>query len=116
MLSVQESVGLQKGGVLLTSEARNTVVKRQEDELAQAEAIVGKAEQAQIKAKRKALLTAVDTTRRDMVKMRAAQERLKKELCKDIRVKAKAQVKRLGIPVYIDSFGTPGEPLLGTSR
>ena len=42
------------------------VVRRQEDELAQAKkAIVDKAEKAQIKAARKALLTAVATMRRD---------------------------------------------------
>ena len=57
------------------------VVKKQGDELAQAKAIVDKAEQAQRKAKRKAFLTAVATTRRDMVKMRTAQKKLKKELC-----------------------------------
>ena len=45
---------LQKGGVLLASEARNMVVKRQEDELAQAKAIVDKAGKPQIKAARKA--------------------------------------------------------------
>ena len=37
-----------------TSEARNMVVKKQGDELAQAKDIMDKAEQAQIKAKRKA--------------------------------------------------------------
>ena len=61
------------------------VVKRQEDEVAHAKAIVDRAEQAQIKAKRKALLTAVAATRRDMVKMRTAQKKIKKELCKEIR-------------------------------
>ena len=60
------------------------VVKRQEDEVAHAKAIVDRAEQAQIKAKRKALLTAVAATRRDMVKMRTAQKKIK-ELCKEIR-------------------------------
>ena len=64
------------------------VVKRQEDEAAHARALVDRAEQAQIKAKRKALLTAVAATRRDMAKMRTAQKKLKKELCKEIRVKA----------------------------
>ena len=58
------------------------IAKRQEDELAQAKAIVDRAEQARIKAKRKTLLTAVATTRRDMVKMRTARKRLKKGLCK----------------------------------
>ena len=52
-----------------------------------------------MKAKRKALLMAVATTRRNMVKMRTAQKKLKKELCKEIRVKAKARAKRLGVPV-----------------
>ena len=52
-----------------------------------------------IKAKRKAFLIAVTTTRRDMVKTRAAQKKLKKELCREIRAKAKARAKRLGIPV-----------------
>ena len=75
------------------------VVKRQGGELAQAKAIVDKAEQSQIKAKRKAFLTAVATTRRDMVKVRTARKKPKKELCKEIRVKAKARAKRLGIPV-----------------
>ena len=65
----------------------NVVVKKQGDEL------------AQIKAKRKALLAAVATTRRDMVKMRNAQKKLKKELCREIGAKAKARAKRLGIPV-----------------
>ena len=36
---------------------------------------------------------------KDMVKMRTAQKKVKKELCKEIRVKAKAQAKRLGKPV-----------------
>ena len=63
------------------------VVKRQENELAQAKAIVDKAEQTQIKTKRKALLTAVAAARRDMLKMRTAQKKLNKELCKEIRVK-----------------------------
>ena len=49
--------------------------------------------------KPKALLTAFATTRRDMVKMRTAQKKLKKELCEGIRVKAKTWAKRLGIPV-----------------
>ena len=71
---------LGKGGVLLASEARNRVVKKQGDELARAKAIVDKAEQAKRKAKTKAFLTAVATTRRDMVKMRTAQKKLKKEL------------------------------------
>ena len=74
-------------------------VKRQEDEVAHAKAIVDRAEQAQVKAKRKALSMAVATTRRNMVKMRTAQKKLKKELCKEIRVKAKARAKRLGAPV-----------------
>ena len=39
-------------------------VKRQEDEVAHAKAIVDRAEQAQVKAKRKALLMAVATVRR----------------------------------------------------
>ena len=90
---------LQKGGVLLASEARNMAVKRQEDELAQAKAIVDKAEKAQIKAARKALLTAVATMRRDMVRVRTGQKKLEKEVCKEIRVKAKARAKRFGIPV-----------------
>ena len=55
-------------------------------------------EQAQIKAKRKALLTAVATMRRDTVRVRTAQKKLKK-LCKQIRVKAKAWAERLGMPV-----------------
>ena len=75
------------------------VVEGQKDELAQAKPTVDKAEQAQIKAKRKALLTAVAATRRDMVKIRTAQKKLKKEPRKGIRVKAKARAKRLGIPV-----------------
>ena len=37
---------LAKGGALLASEAKNMIVKRQEDEIAQAKAIVGKAEHA----------------------------------------------------------------------
>ena len=78
---------LGRGGILIASEAMNVVVKKQGDEL------------AQIKAKRKALLAAVATTRRDMVKMRNTQKKLKKELCREIRVKAKARAKRLGIPV-----------------
>ena len=73
-------------------------VKRQEDEVAHAKAIVDRAEQTQIKAKRKAFLMAVATTQRDMVKMRTAQK-IKKELCKEIRVKVKARAKGLGIPV-----------------
>ena len=77
----------------------NRAAKRQGDELAQAKAIVDKAEQAHIKAKRKALLTAVATMRRGMVKVRTARKKIQKELCKDIRVKAKARAKRLGIPV-----------------
>ena len=80
---------LGKGGVLLASEARNMVVKKQGDERAQANAIVDKAEQAQIKARRKAFLTAVATMRRDMVKMRTAQKKLKKVLCREIRAKAR---------------------------
>ena len=75
--------------------------KRQEDEVAHAKAIVDRAEQAQIKATRKALLMAVATTRRNMVKMRTAQKKIKKELCKEIRVKAKARAKRLGLPMNI---------------
>ena len=52
------------------------VVKKQEVELARAKSIVDKTEQAQIKAKRKALLTAVATMRRDMVRVRTAQKKL----------------------------------------
>ena len=74
-------------------------VKRQEDEVAHAKAIVDRAEQAQVKAMGKALLMAVVTTRRNMVKMRTAETELKKELCKETRVKAKARAKRLGVPV-----------------
>ena len=74
-------------------------VKWQEDDIAHAKVIVDRAEQAQVKAKKKALLMAVASLRRDMVKMRTAQKKLKKELCKEIRVKAKARAKRLGIPV-----------------
>ena len=70
------------------------MVKKQGDELAQAKAIVDKAEQAQIKAKRKAFLTAVATMRRDMVKMCTAQKKLKKELCREIRAKAKGAGKK----------------------
>ena len=62
-------------------------------------AIVDKAEKAQIMAQRRAFLTAVATTRRDMVKVRTAQKKLKKKLCKEIKVKTKARAKRLGIPV-----------------
>ena len=56
-----------------------------------------KAEQAQIKAKRKAFLTAVATMRKGMVKVRTVRKKIQKELCKDIRVKAKARAKRLSI-------------------
>ena len=65
------------------------MVKKQGNELAQAKAIVHKGEQAQIKAKRWAFVTAVTTTRRDMVKIRAAQRKFKKELCREIGVKAR---------------------------
>ena len=61
-----------------------------------------RAEQAQIKAKRKDFLMAVATTRRDMVKMRTAQKKIKKELCKDIRVKTKAREKTRH--TCVDSF------------
>ena len=54
-------------------EARNIEIKKQGNELAQAKAIVHKADQALIKAKRKALLAAVATTRSDMVKTRTTQ-------------------------------------------
>ena len=54
------------------------------------EYIVDKAEQAQTKARRRGLLTAVAATQRDMVKMR---KKIKEELCKEIRVKAKAREK-----------------------
>ena len=74
-------------------------VKRKEDEVAHAKAIVDRAEQTQVKAMKKALLMAVASLRRDMVKMRTAQKKLKKELCKEIRVKAKARAERLGMPV-----------------
>ena len=66
------------------------VVKRQEDELAQAKAIVDNAEKTQIKA----FCKAVDTKRRDMVKV---QKKLRMELFGVIRVKAVARAKRLGI-------------------
>ena len=33
------------------------------------------------------------------MKVRTAQEKLKEGVCKEIRVKAKARAKRLGIPV-----------------
>ena len=56
------------------------VVKWQEDELARAKATVDKAEKAQIKA----FCKAVATKRRDMVKVRTTQKRLKKEPCKEI--------------------------------
>ena len=74
-------------------------VRRQEDEVAHAKAIVDRAEQAQVKAKKKVLLIAVASLRRELVKMRTAQKKLKKELCKEIKVKAKARAKRLSIPV-----------------
>ena len=94
---------LQKGGIILAPEARNMVVKRQEDELAQAKAIVDKAEQTQIKTKRKALLTAVATTRRDMLKISTAQKN-----------STRSSVKRFGPSqgagkktrhTFVDSFG-----------
>ena len=59
--------------------------------------IVGGAEQARTKAKRRGLLTAVTTTRRDMVKMRAARKKIGGGLCKEVRAKAKAQAKRHSI-------------------
>ena len=80
------------------------VVKKQEDELTQAEAIVDKAEHAEIMAKRKALLRAVATRRRDIVKMLTARKKLKNELCKEIRVKAKARAKRLGYLCRVARF------------
>ena len=48
------------------------IVKGQENEPVQAKAIVDKAKPAGIKTKRKALLTAVATTRRYMVRVRTA--------------------------------------------
>ena len=38
------------------------------------------------------------------MRISTAQKKLKKGLCKEIRVKTKARAKRLGIPVQIDSF------------
>ena len=73
-------------------------VKRQEDKVAHAKAIVDRAEQAQIKAKRKAFLMAVAAIQRVMVEMRTAQKKIKKEPRKEIRVKAKARTKR---PAYL---------------
>ena len=70
------------------------VIKKQGNELAQAKANVDKAKQALIRAKRKALMATVATTRSDMVKTRTAQKKLKKELCRQIRVKAEAWGKR----------------------
>ena len=71
------------------------VVKTQKAEPAQAKAIVDGAEKAQRKAQRKAFCRTVDIQRRGTMKARTAEEKLKKELCKEVR--AKAQAKRLGI-------------------
>ena len=51
---------LQKGDVLLVSETRNMVGGTQEDELAQAKAIVDKPERADVEAESQALSAAVE--------------------------------------------------------
>ena len=78
------------------------VVKGQEDVLAQAKPIVDKAEQTQIKAKRKALLTAVATTRRGMVRVCPAQKKLK-ELLK--RLGSRQRHGQKDSPYLVDNFG-----------
>ena len=81
---------LQKGGVLYASEARNMTVQRQEDEVARA-----KAEKTQTKKDRKAFCEEVANKRREILKVRAVQKKLRKELCSGVRMKAKARSEAL---------------------
>lgn len=54
--------------------------------------VVEKAEKAQTKNDRKAFCKDAATERREALKMRAAQKKLRKELCKKVKMKAKARV------------------------
>ena len=82
---------LQEGGVLYASEARNMAVQRQEDEVARAKAIVERAEKAD-KEGTEIFCEEVAAKRKEILQVRAAQ---RKELCSEVRMKAKTRSKAL---------------------
>ena len=82
-------------GFLYASEARNIAVQKQEDEVARAKAIVERVEKAQTKKDRKAFFEEVATKRREILNVRAARRKLRKELYREVRMKAKARSKAL---------------------
>ena len=69
------------------------VVPGQEDEVARAKVIVERAKKAQTKKDRKTFCEEVATRQREILKVRAAQEKLRKELCKEVGMKAKTRSK-----------------------
>ena len=71
------------------------IVQRQEDEVARARAIVERAEKVQTKKDRKAFCEEAATKRKEILKVRATQKKLRKELCREVRMKAKANNKAL---------------------
>ena len=84
---------LQKGGVLYASEARNMAVQRQEDEVARTKAIVKRAEKAQAKKGWETFCEEVAAKRTEILQVRTARKKLRKELCREVRMKAKARSK-----------------------
>jgi hypothetical protein len=87
---------LQKGGVLYASHAREMVTQKVVDEVAQAQAIVNRAQKAQAKKDRKVFCEAVVAKRREILKVRSTQKKLRKELCKEIRARARKARARGG--------------------
>ena len=67
------------------------MVQRQVDEGARAKVIVDGAEKAQTKKERKAFCEEVAINRSKILKVRAAQMKKRKKLCKEVRMKAKAR-------------------------
>ena len=69
------------------------VVLGKGDEVVRAKVIVERAEKARTKKDRKAFCQEVATKQREILKVCAAQKRLRKELCRDVRINTKTWSK-----------------------
>jgi hypothetical protein len=69
------------------------VTKQVENELVQVQLIVGRAAKAEAKKNQKIFLDEVTVKQREIWKERVSHNKLRKELCKEIRVKARALKK-----------------------
>ena len=78
--------------MLYAPDARNMVARRDINKIAQARAVVGRAEKAQ---DRKAFWEEVITKRREILRVRAAQNELGKRLYEEVMSTGKATARRL---------------------